>query len=87
MNIAVIGAGNGGQAIAGYLAMQGYMVHLYDRNEKKIEVLKNIGSIILKGKINGVGKITLYSSNIEDVIKNARAIIKDIHSELDEAIR
>ena len=32
MKITVIGAGNGGQAIAGYCAYQGYSVCLYDRS-------------------------------------------------------
>ena len=40
MKIAVIGAGNGGQAIAGYLATQGYEVALYDIVEEKINELR-----------------------------------------------
>ena len=35
MKVAVIGAGNGGQAIAGYLATQDYEVALYDIDAKK----------------------------------------------------
>jgi opine dehydrogenase len=38
--IAVIGAGNGGQAIAGYAALKGYEVSLFDRNEAKVKALQ-----------------------------------------------
>ena len=36
MNIAVIGAGNGGQTMAGHLAIMGYEVSLYDIDVPKI---------------------------------------------------
>ena len=37
--IAVIGAGNGGQAFAGHLASMGYKVRLYDREIPKVDYL------------------------------------------------
>ena len=48
MKVSVIGAGNGGQAIAGYLAMNGYETSLYDINEAKVEELKRIGGVELQ---------------------------------------
>jgi DNA repair protein RadC len=57
MKISIVGAGNGGQAIAGYLSMLGYEVSLYDRDISKIEELKSIGFIKLEGKIKGIGKV------------------------------
>ncbi|HQC37238.1 MAG TPA: 2-dehydropantoate 2-reductase N-terminal domain-containing protein, partial [Thermotogota bacterium] len=36
MKICVIGAGNGGQALAGYLALRGQEVTLFNRNKKRI---------------------------------------------------
>ena len=50
MKIAIIGAGNGGQAIAGYLATKGCDISLYDRNEQKINDLKKKGGHIFKWK-------------------------------------
>ena len=36
---AVIGAGNGGIAMAGYLALQGFKVNLYNRTKERIKLL------------------------------------------------
>ena len=64
MKIAVIGAGNGGQAIAGYLALVGHEVSLYDRDDEKVSVLNTIGGIELIGKIQGFGKINCITTDI-----------------------
>ena len=39
-SVAVIGAGCGGQAIAGYIASQGYDVNLYNRNPDRTKPLE-----------------------------------------------
>ncbi|HDM69870.1 MAG TPA: NADP transhydrogenase subunit alpha, partial [Thermotogales bacterium] len=36
MKVAIIGAGNGGQALAGYLAMKGFDVSIFNRSKKRI---------------------------------------------------
>ena len=55
MKITVIGAGNGGQAMAAHLSMLGHEVTLHTRNEVKAKVLRAIGGIRLVGRINGTG--------------------------------
>jgi len=75
MKVAVIGAGNGGQAIAGFLAIKGYDISLYDRNREKINSLRTIGGIDLVGKIQGFGKIDCFTTNIEEAIKGANVIM------------
>ena len=40
MRIAVIGAGNGGQAISAYLASEGAEVRLYDYDPLKVKELR-----------------------------------------------
>ena len=75
MKITVIGAGNGGQAIAGYLAMQHYNVALYDIIEAKINELKSLGGIKLEGRINGFGKIGCITLNIAEAVKGADIIM------------
>lgn len=75
MKIAVIGAGNGGQAIAGYLSMSSYEVSLYDRDKQKIEQLQKKGGIQLEGKIQGFGKITHITNVLPDAIKKAKVIM------------
>lgn len=75
MKIAVIGAGNGGQAIAGYLALVGHEVSLYDRDDEKVSVLNTIGGIELTGKIKGFGKINCITTYIEKAIKGAEIVM------------
>ena len=45
MKIAVIGAGNGGQSIAGYFALQVYETALYDIDVQKMNSLRQKGGI------------------------------------------
>lgn len=75
MRIAVIGAGNGGQAIAGYLAMIGYSVTVYDRNEEKIARLSEIGCITLEGKISGIGRVACFTTSIAEAISDADIVM------------
>lgn len=75
MKVAIIGAGNGGQAISAYLSMCRYDVSLYDRDIAKVRSLNRIGVIELTGKIKGFGKIHRITSNIGDAIKDAEVIM------------
>ncbi len=73
--IAVIGAGNGGQAIAGHLAMQGHGIRLYDINLQKLSRITETGGIVLTGEIEGFGRIKTITSNIFKAVKNADIIM------------
>lgn len=75
MKISVIGAGNGGQAIAGYLAYLGYKISLYDIDIPKINELKQFGGIQLSGRINSFGKIDCITTDIEEAIHGAEIIM------------
>lgn len=75
MKIAVIGAGNGGQAIAGYLAIKGYEISLYDRDTKKIESLKQLRGIKLSGCIKGFGIVDCFTSNVGEAVKDAEIVM------------
>lgn len=76
MKIAVIGAGNGGQAIAAYLTLSGVDVRLYDYNQEKVFELNAGGNFIeLFGKIRGKAKISIISSNIQEVINGVDVIM------------
>ena len=52
--IAVIGAGNGGQAMAGFLALKGFGVNLWNRSESKIDLLNKIGVLCLRARSPGL---------------------------------
>ncbi len=75
LKFAIIGAGNGGQAFAGYLANKGYAVNLYNRTMEKIEKIKQRGYIDLEGSITGRGKLDLVTNNMEQAIKNMDVIM------------
>ncbi len=75
MKIAVIGAGNGGQSIAGYLALHGYEVALYDIDAKKIEELKQKGGIQLIGRIEGFGRIYTITTDIGEAVNGASVVM------------
>lgn len=75
MKFAVIGIGNGGQAMAGWLAMLGHEVCLYGRNEEKVSRLSSLGRIKLQGAIEGKGCLTKATSNIHEAISGADVIM------------
>lgn len=73
--LAVIGAGNGGQAFAGYLGSLGYRVRLYDRTPNKVNLLNITKKIKLVGALEVVGEIEFASSNLDKVISGADIIL------------
>lgn len=75
MKFAIIGAGNGGQTFAGYLAMQGFDVSLYDINKDRIQNIQKKGGIQLTGKLNGFGKLSCITTNIQEAIQNANIVM------------
>ena len=75
MKIAVIGAGNGGQSIAGYFALQGYETSLYDIDVQKMDILKQKGGIELTGRIEGFGKIDCITTDIAEAVKGAQIVM------------
>ena len=75
MKIAVIGAGNGGQSIAGYLALRGYETSLCDIDVQKMDILKQKGGIELTGRIEGFGKIDCITTDIAEAVKGAQIVM------------
>ena len=75
MKIAVIGAGNGGQTMAGHLSMLGYEVSLYDIDAEKMDALKKLGGIKLEGRIQGYGKVDCITTDIAEAVKGSEIIM------------
>lgn len=64
---AVIGAGNGGKAMAAHLAIKGFEVTLYNRTSSRIAAIKELGGIQLEspeGGPHGFGKLKCVTSDI-----------------------
>ncbi len=74
MKFAVIGAGNGGQAMAAHLSMMGFDVALYNRSPEKIESIRKNGCIILEGEVEGRGEPFL-TSDMREAIEGADVIM------------
>lgn len=72
---AVIGAGHGGQAMAGFLGLLGYEVNLFNRSGAKLAPIMKCGGISLEGKVEGYGPLQAVSENIEEVIRGAGVIM------------
>ncbi|MGE5575937.1 MAG: NAD/NADP octopine/nopaline dehydrogenase family protein [Syntrophothermus sp.] len=53
---AVIGAGNGGQAMAAYLALKGHRVTLFNRSRPTLEKIGKRGGITLEGVLTGFAR-------------------------------
>lgn len=75
MVVAVLGAGNGGQAIAAHMASMGHSVRLYDRNHARAEKLNAIRTLRLEGALNLTGEIQFATDNLADAVKGADLIM------------
>lgn len=74
----VIGAGNGGLAMAGYLAKSGYKVNLYNRTLEKIKKLIEEPIIYLNGEETGIGILNKVTNNIGEAIEDVDIIMVTI---------
>jgi len=72
---AVIGAGAGGLAMAGHLALLGHEVRLFNRTAERILAIKSQGGVRLRGIVEGSGELTLVSSEIVPVLSNADVVV------------
>lgn len=75
LKIAVIGGGNGGQALAGHLSAKGLSVRLYDRNIPKVEQLNRTRRIRLIGAHESEGEIEFATSDLAKAIAGADLIM------------
>ena len=64
LSFAVLGAGCGGQAIAGYLALRGHDVALYNRSHSRIAAFRNRGCIELCDRISGFGALSYIGTDL-----------------------
>ncbi len=90
MKIAILGAGNGGQAMAGHFAQLGHNVSLYGRSLSKIKAVASRKGVLLKGAINGFGAIQLITDDIQLAIQGAELImittVANVHKEIAEQL-
>jgi opine dehydrogenase len=73
--IAVLGAGNGGQAKAADLAHRGLSTNLWNRSQDRITPLQKQGGIHLEGLLTCFSKPALITSNLEAAISGIDIIM------------
>lgn len=74
-NIAVLGAGHGGMAMAGHLALMGHKVNLFNRGEERLWGVKSAGVIEVTGEVEGFGELNMATTSIVDAIKGIELIM------------
>lgn len=74
----IIGAGNGGIAMSGYIASKGYKVNLYNRSIETISELIENPVIYLEGEETGEGRLNLVTDKVEEAILGADIIMVTI---------
>jgi opine dehydrogenase len=82
LKFTVIGAGNGGKAMAAHLALMGRKVALYNRTYSRIEVIAQRGGIDLDNSdgISGFGALDMVTSQIGTALEGAEVIMVVIPS-------
>ena len=77
-NYAVIGAGNGGKAMAAHLALMGFRVNLFNRTADRIAAIKARRGIDLENQEaepRGFGKLAVVTSDISEALVDADLIM------------
>lgn len=86
MKITILGAGNGGQAMAGHFTMLGHEVCLYNRSESRIEPLLKSREIRLIEALTGCTRIHKLTSDLDVAVRFADLIMitttADAHRDL-----
>jgi opine dehydrogenase len=79
MRVAVIGAGNGGHAMAAHLTVEGHEAVLFSRTASKIEDVERQGGIVMHGAgADGLVPIAGATSDIAAAIADAEIIVSTV---------
>jgi len=84
-----LGAGNGGHAMAGHLALQGVPVRVYNRSQARIAAMQEQGGVQVEGVAEGFGGIKAATTNLAEALADAKLIMVTVpasaHGELARA--
>lgn len=72
---AVIGGGNGGQSLAGHLALMGFGVRLFDIFAETVEAIQSKGGIQVDGAVEGFGPLELATIDLADAVRGADIVM------------
>lgn len=76
MDIAVIGAGHGGTAVAAYLSMVGSSVRIHDKCAAVVDPLREAGAVRLRGVLGeGIYPLSVASRSLKEVVSGVRLVL------------
>jgi len=75
LRFCVVGAGHGGMAMAAYLGLRGYPVHLYNRSEKNLQGVLWSGGIDLEGTHEGFGPVEKATSEMGEALSGVDVVM------------
>jgi len=75
LSVCVVGAGNGGVAMAGHLGLKGHRVRLYSRSEEKIAAVRRAGGIFLTGAVEGFGPVECATTELAEAVDGVDVIM------------
>ena len=73
--VAVIGAGNVGKAMAAHLSMNGHNISLFNRTEDKIHSIRKEGCLRVTGVLEGCPNLNLVTTSIEKALQGKEIIM------------
>lgn len=71
----VLGAGPGGMAMAGHLALMGRKVNLFTRNPDRLAPVIARGGIDVTGEVHGLAKLDVVTTDPEKAIEHAEVLM------------
>jgi len=74
IKVAVLGAGHGGLAMAGHLALMGHSVNLFNRGEERLWGVRTSGTIEITGEVEGFGELNMATTSMQEAIKDVEVI-------------
>jgi len=80
---AVIGAGNGGKAMAAHLALMGFQVNLFNRTRSRLDAIRELGGLQLEsfeGGPHGFGKLKMATSDLGKAVSGVDVVMVVIPS-------
>ncbi|MFA4944611.1 MAG: NAD/NADP octopine/nopaline dehydrogenase family protein [Lentisphaeria bacterium] len=71
----VLGAGNGGMAMAGHLALLGCRVNLFNRGEPRLEAIRGRGGLDVTGEVEGFATLNLMTTEPGEAVRGAEVLM------------
>ena len=72
---AVLGAGHGGLAMAGHLALMGFEVRLYNRSPERLMPIHAMGGITVEGEVEGFARINIATTDPAEALRGANILM------------